>query len=74
MKPPLRMKYFPNLSCTESDTLGVPSFAKFVVFLNIVQKAVDSPLVLNIVEQFSFDGFHKKCVNVCRDKIRQNNA
>ena len=45
---------------------GVPSYTKFVVFLNIVQKAVDSPLVLNIAEQFSFDGFHKKCVNVCR--------
>ena len=49
--------------------LGVPSYTKSAVFLNIVQKAVDPPLVLNIAEQFFFDGFHKKCVNVCRDKI-----
>ena len=55
-------------------SLGVPSFSKYVVFLNIVQKAVDPPFVLNIAEQIFFDGFHKKCVNACRDKIQQNNA
>ena len=32
------------------------------------------PFVLNIMLQFFFDGFLKKRVNVCRDKIRQNNA
>ena len=44
-------------------------------FLNIVQKAFDPPpFVLNITLQIFFDGFLKKRVNVCRDKIRQNNA
>ena len=56
--------------------LGVPSFAKYVVFLNIVQKPVDlpPPLCFEHCGANFFDGFHKKCVNVCRDKIRQNNA
>ena len=46
----------------------------FVCFFNIVKKAVDPPLILNIMVQFFFDGFSKKRVKVCRDKIRQNNA
>ena len=56
--------------------LGVPTRTKSAVLLNIVQKAIDPPppFVLNIAEQIFFDGFLKKRVNVCRDKIRQNNA
>ena len=46
----------------------------FVCFFNIVQKAFDPPLVLNMYVAKMFDGFFKKRVNVCRDKIRQNNA
>ena len=30
--------------------------------------------VLNIMLQIFFDGFLKKRINVCRDKIQQNNA
>ena len=59
-----------------SAHLGEPNSARSAVFLNIVQKAFDPPppFVLNIMLQIFFDGFLKKRVNVCRDKIRQNNA
>ena len=43
-------------------------------FLNIVQKAFDPPLRFEHHVAIFFDGFLKKRVNVCRDKIRQNNA
>ena len=57
------------------DHEGEPTSARSAVFLNIVQKAFDPPpFVLNIMLQIFFDGFLKKRVNVCRDKIRQNNA
>ena len=46
------------------------SSPKFVVLLNIVQKArAPPPLVLNIAEQNFFDGFLKKRVYACRDII-----
>ena len=50
---------------------GVPSCTKSVFFFNIVQKARDPPppFVLKIAEQIFFDGYLKKCVNVCRDKV-----
>ena len=46
--------------------LGEATFARSAVFFNIVQKAFDP--------QIFFDEFLKKRVNVCRDKIQQNNA
>ena len=42
-------------------------------FFNIVQTAFDPPLVLNMYVANVFE-LSKKCVNVCSDKIRQNNA
>ena len=52
--------------------LGVPTRTKSAVLLNIVQKVVDPPpFVSNVAEQIFFDGFLKKRVNVCRDKICQ---
>ena len=54
---------------------GVPTFTRSAVFLNIVQKAFDPPpLRFEHHVANCFDGFLKKRVNVCRDKIRQNNA
>ena len=40
--------------------LGVPSFTKYVVFLNIVQKAVDPPLI-NSFDQTMYNPSHKLC-------------
>ena len=42
-------------------------------FFNIVQTAFDPPLVLNIYVANFLEQLLKKCVNVCRDKILQNN-
>ena len=56
-----------------ASPLGVPTSTRSAVFLNIVQKAFDPPRFEHYVANF-FDGFLKKRVNVCRDKIRQNNA
>ena len=66
----------PKQSKADNDHLGVATSTRSAVFLNIVQKAFDPPppFVLNIMLQIFFDGFLKKRVNVCRDKIRQNNA
>ena len=57
------------------SSLGVPCPTRSAVFFNIVQKAFDPPPLRfeHHVANF-FDGFLKKRVNVCRDKIRQNNA
>ena len=57
--------------------LGKPTYTNSAVFLNIVQTAFDPPppsLVLNMYVANIFDQLLKKCVNVCRNKIRQNNA
>ena len=45
-------------------------------FFNIVQTAFDPPpsLVLNMYVENFLERLLKKCVNVCRDKIQQNNA
>ena len=56
------------------SALGVPPGTKSKVFLNIVQKAFDPPPRFEHYAAIFFDGFLKKRVNVCRDKIRQNNA
>ena len=56
-----------------TSLLGEPYSARSAVFFNIVQKAFD-PLRFEHHVAIFFDGFLKKRVNVCRDKIRQNNA
>ena len=66
---------FTNVAGKFSYTLGEPNSARSAVFLNIVQKAFDPPpLRFEHHVAIFFDGFLKKRVNVCRDKIRQNNA
>ena len=45
------------------------------VFLTLFKRPSPlPPLVLNMYVANFFDRLLKKCVNVCRDKIRQNNA
>ena len=57
------------------EHLGVATSTRSAVFLNIVQKAFDPPpLRFEHYVVIFFDGFLKKRVNVCRNKIRQNNA
>ena len=55
--------------------LGKPTNTNSAVFFNIVQMAFEPPpLVLNMYVAIFFEELLKKCVNVCRDKNRQNKA
>ena len=55
--------------------LGKPYYTNSEVFFNNVQTAFDPPhLVLNMYVANFLDELLKKCVNVCLNKIWQNNA
>ena len=61
----------------DSSILGKSPFISNAFFFNIVQTAFDPlspPLVLNMYVANFLDKLLKKRVNVCHDKIRQNNA
>ena len=44
------------------------------VSVTLFKKPLTPPLVLNTTEQILFDGFLKKRVNVCRDKIMRKSV